>query len=117
MTTLPSHITGGDMLTCICGGKLYHLHPNLQDWIKTHFFCQSIIDSGERKFCKNCAHYKVEISGYTMTTFYQCGRSSDRVDSVNGNAQTIYCETERNTGECGPTARFFTPKQEPAPAV
>ncbi len=113
MQKLPPHITGNSMLQCPCGGSMYHLHPKLGKWLKAHAKCVSIIASGQRKFCKDCVHFKAEVVAYRpLDPSYLCTRNSGNLDCITGRAVTLYCEGERDEGQCGPAAKFFEQKPQ-----
>lgn len=108
---IPPHIQGNEMLKCLCGASTYHKHPKIEKWLFTHGECKNIIASEERKFCKDCIHFSPEMSSWNPTdTYYKCLRETHLVDSVRGQPQQVCCDTERDTGECGPAAKFFSPK-------
>ena len=79
--------------------------------------------------CKDCKFSKMSIANNIFTLgglvgargfMYKCARSHktayDIIDPVTGpariKAETSYCEVERRHGDCGPTAKNWTPKHK-----
>ncbi len=90
-------------------------HIRLPQWLKVHRDCEKLIASGQRRFCKDCAHRKLESSSFGVGhVFSLCDRPVPTVNWVDGSKTRLYCESEREEGECGPSAKFFEKKPEPA---
>lgn len=61
----------------------------------------------ELKFCKDCEHKKYVAAGNVFFCL-----KPETYDLVTGYRMTHLCADERSTGDCGPDAKNFKPKQE-----
>jgi hypothetical protein len=79
--------------------------------------------------CKDCIHARINLFAYCSYIFelrppqshwYKCAKTLkdeyDTIDPVTGperiKAKMTYCESERKHGDCGPDAKYWTPKHK-----
>ncbi len=89
-------------------------HPNIHKWLKSHAECGKMMTAKTQKLCTACEHCEAITSSWSfpMGPSYQCRRAQPLRDLVSGKVITLYCDSERDEGPCGPKAKFFTPKKK-----